>query len=390
MKRVLVFNANERSALAVTRSLGHHGVPVFTADETPSSLAGRSHYSKSYFKYPSPRTRPLEFIEYIAELILDQHIDMIMPMTELTSTLLMEHCTDLPNVALPFADLDTVQALSDKCQLMRIAANLDVPTPFTWYVSDTSTIPDILPDLTYPVVLKPGRSWQLSNREWYRHAVRFAANPEEAVAILKSDLAFQHPYMLQACVPGEGRGIFAIYDHGQPIAFFAHRRLREKPPSGGVSVFSESIAPDPVMLAYARRLLDEVKWHGVAMVEFKHDQQCGISYLMEVNTRFWGSLQLAIDAEVDFPWLLYQITCEAQVNIVNDYQLGGRLRWLLGDLDNLYLNMRRKDIGAMKKLAVIMAFLTPDPFRTRHEINRWDDMGPFWAELWQYVQNLRG
>ncbi|MCG6900719.1 MAG: hypothetical protein LJE75_12070 [Gammaproteobacteria bacterium] len=66
-----------------------------------------------------------------------------------------------------------------------------------------------------------------------------------------------------------GQGVFALYNHGKPLVFFAHRRLWEKPPSGSVSVFSESIPVDPVMEGYARTLLDHVGRHGVAMVEFK-------------------------------------------------------------------------------------------------------------------------
>ena len=50
-----------------------------------------------------------------------------------------------------------------------------------------------------------------------------------------------------------------------------------------------------------QELLDELNWHGVAMVEFKVTED-GTPYLMEINTRFWGSLQLAIDAGVDFPY----------------------------------------------------------------------------------------
>jgi len=57
----------------------------------------------------------------------------------------------------------------------------------------------------------------------------------------------------------------------------------------------------------AQALLDYVGWHGVAMVEFNVSSR-GIPYLIELNGRFWGSLRLAIDAGVDFPWLLYQLT----------------------------------------------------------------------------------
>jgi predicted ATP-grasp superfamily ATP-dependent carboligase len=86
-------------------------------------------------------------------------------------------------------------------------------------------------------------------------------------------------------------------NRGRLRAAFAHRRLREKPPSGGVSVLSESIALDPQVLEQAERILEALKWHGVAMVEFKRDARDGVAKL-GINGRFWGSLQLSVDAGV--------------------------------------------------------------------------------------------
>ncbi len=191
--------------------------------------------------------------------------------------------------------------------------------------------------------------------------------------------------MLQECVPGRGQGVFAIYNHGKSIAFFSHQRLREKPPWGGVSVLSESTEADPALLKHAKSLLDAANWHGVAMVEFKVDGDT--PYLMEINTRFWGSLQLAIDAGVDFPWLLYQIACSQPIEPIKDYKTGVRLRWLLGDLDHLYLILKDKKAGIGKKLRTIACFLTPNR-RTKHEVNRWGDLKPFAWEIKQYLRNI--
>jgi predicted ATP-grasp superfamily ATP-dependent carboligase len=180
-----------------------------------------------------------------------------------------------------------------------------------------------------------------------------------------------------------------LYDHGTPIAFFSHRRLREKPPWGGVSVLSESTPLDPILLTHARALLDAVTWHGIAMVEFKVADD-GTPYLMEINTRFWGSLQLATDAGVDFPWLLYNLACGTPIAPVSGYKTGCRLRWILGDLDSLYLTLQDNRIPLQAKMVAVGRFLLPSPFRTRHETNRWADLGPFWWELRDYVHHLLG
>ena len=88
--------------------------------------------------------------------------------------------------------------------------------------------------------------------------------------------------LLQEFIPGHGEGIFLLAHRGRSLIRFAHRRLREKPPTGGVSVVSESIAIDPELLAQSERLLEELNWTGVAMIEFRRAPN-GRATLMEIN-----------------------------------------------------------------------------------------------------------
>lgn len=387
MKRILILDAAQRSALAVTRSLGSHGVSLITADETNIALAGRSRYSKHYACYPSPSLQPDQFISTIAKLCKTENINLIFPMTELTTNLLLKHQDTLPGIILPFKDLETVDALADKYRLMQLAQALDIPVPKTVYVEALNNLPVKLSQLNYPLVIKPGKSWLEYQHEWLHSSVRFADNAEQAKAILEQDVAFRaHPFLLQENVPGNGAGVFALYDRGEAKAFFAHKRLREKPPRGGVSVLSESAKVDAQLLSYTRALLDHVDWHGIAMVEFRVDEN-GTAYLMEINTRFWGSLQLSVDAGVDFPWLLYQVACGEKIEPIESYRTGVRLRWLLGDLDSLYLVLRDKTFSCREKAHAVFRFILPS-FNTRHEVNRWHDPAPFWWELKQYLKQL--
>ena len=387
MKKVLVLDANQRSALSTTRSLGKLGVTVHTADESPDSLAGSSRYSKAYHAYPPPKTHYKEFITYISNIVIEHDFDMVLPMTELTAFLLLEQRERLKTI-IPFPELSVVNALSDKCLLMKQAQHLNIPIPNTWFIENPARRDIDLASLPYPLVLKPGKSWLFQNGQWIHTTVQFAEDAASAEAILNSDPAFaQHPYMLQECVTGSGQGVFALYNNGTALAFFSHRRLREKPPRGGVSVLSESVAVNPVLLEPAKRLLDEAHWQGIAMVEFKVAED-GTPYLMEINTRFWGSLQLAIDAGVDFPALLYQSALNEPTQAVTDYNIGTRLRWILGDFDSLYLTLRDRELSVKHKLRAVLNFITPAPFTTRHEVNRWNDLAPFWWELKTYLRDI--
>jgi len=390
MKKILVLDANQRSALAVTRSLGKQNVPLITGDESVTALAGKSRYSLQYIAYPSPCSKPKQFISVIADVCNKENIDIIFPMTELTTALLLKHRDRISGIILPLSDTNSINILADKCSLMKLAESLDIPIPETQYFKNAENLPEKLADMSYPLVMKPAKSWLEYKGEWLHTSVKIAHSPAQAAKIITSDAAFHSAaFMLQTFVPGKGEGVFALYNQGEPLTFFAHKRLREKPPQGGVSVLSESASVDATLESYARRLLDSVNWHGIAMVEFRVDEH-GNAWLMEINTRFWGSLQLAIDAGVDFPWLLYQTSCGLMTKPANNYKTGIRLRWMLGNVDWLYLILRDNHFSSKEKLSAALAFFTPSLFKTRLEIFRLHDLKPFWWELKNYIRDLRG
>jgi hypothetical protein len=193
------------------------------------------------------------------------------------------------------------------------------------------------------------------------------------------------PLLLQRRIIGPGCGIFLLVWEGRTLATFAHRRLREFPPSGGASVLSESVLADPLLVSRSRALLDRFDWQGVAMVEYKIEAATGTPYLMEVNGRFWGSLQLAIDAGVDFPTLLISAATGRFVGPQPSYRPGVRLRSLWRDLLHLSLRLRRSPA------ALNLASDAPDRWpvfwdtirwysRTHDDVWRWWDPRPFLSE----------
>ena len=93
---------------------------------------------------------------------------------------------------------------------------------------------------------------------------------------------------------------------------------------------------------HAVRLLQDLGLTGVAMVEFKMDARDGRPKLLEVNPRFWGSLALAIDSGVNFPYLITLMALGYDFEPVTDYRVGHRCRWLLpGDILHFWDNPRR-------------------------------------------------
>ena len=142
----------------------------------------------------------------------------------------------------------------------------------------------------------------------------------------------------------------------------------------------------PDLAVASRRLLDALDWRGVAMVECKRDERTGRHVFMEVNGRLWGSLQLALDAGVDFPALLARCAAGERPDAVLDYRVGVRSRWFWGDVDHLYLRLRRSraqlhlDATAPGRVAALRDFSAFWRSGDSEEVWRWSDPKPFLLE----------
>lgn len=390
MEKILILDGNTRSALAATRSLGRRGVPVVVADQTKRTLAGASEYCQESFTYPAPTANLRAFLSTVKGECRQRGIRVIFPMTDVSMAAVLKHRVAFQNFQLPFVEFPTFEAVSDKWNLLRVAQRLNITIPQTHYISDGRSLERVYPTLKFPVVLKPYRSMIWTSGHCTAASVKYAESPRELERTLAQYEYFgRNPFLIQEYVSGQAHGIFTLYNQGKLVASFAHRRLRENPPSGGVSVLCESVEKNPGAWSMARTLLDHVGWHGVAMVEFKVTAD-GTPYLMEVNGRFWGSLQLAIDAGVDFPWLLYQLATGKTVDSVDGYATGVRSRWLLGDLAWLWKVLAGNELPPgprfPKRTWSILQFLNFFDSHTRCEENRWHDIKPFFFELARLVR----
>ena len=127
-----------------------------------------------------------------------------------------------------------------------------------------------------------------------------------------------------------------LLDKGKVIASFTHKRLRERINTGGPSTLRISIKND-VLEEYAKTLLKSQNFTGIAMVEFKFNEEKQQGWFIEVNPRFWGSIALAINSGVDFPKMLYDLAVGKEMHFNGNYLMGIKYKWLLGDI---YINCK--------------------------------------------------
>ncbi len=385
---VLVTDADQRAALAVVRSLGRAGYKVIVGGARRRSLAGASRYCSARMVLPDPLAEPATFAVEVIAAVAREKVDWLVPITEGSLLALLARRSELRECLLPFADLATFQRVSDKAEVLRVAVEEGIAIPGQAIIEAFgANLPHDLPP--FPLVIKPSRSVTASGAESRKHTVVHVADRRALDDALAAIDASAYPLILQQRIVGPGIGIFLLVWDGTVRALFAHRRLREKPPSGGVSVYRESVAADPVLVERSRQLLARLDWRGVAMVEYKIDAATGTPYLMEINGRFWGSLQLAIDAGVDFPQLLLEVASGGGPATIPEWKIGVRSRWWWGEIDHLLALFRRSraDLalppGHPGRWESLVDFLTPRS-ANKNETLQFDDPMPFVIETLEW------
>lgn len=386
MTTVLVTDGEERAALATVRSLGRAGYRVVVCSPRPRSLAGASRHAARAIAVRDPLREPGAYVQDVTAALARERVDVLLPVSEQSLRAVLPLDLASLGVRVPFPADAVFRRVSDKHALLQAArqAGLDVPAQHVLeHADDARRVP---PGLTFPLVIKPSRSVIELDGGRAKLGVAHAATPEELRRRLDDIAPSAYPVMLQERVIGPGIGVFVLLWDGEVRAVFAHRRLREKPPAGGVSVYRESVAADAGLVQPTVTLLRSFGWQGVAMAEFKRDAATGRAYLMEVNGRLWGSLQLAIDAGVDFPALLVAAALGRPLPEPGAYRVGVRSRWWWGDVDHLITRLRHSarslDLppGEPGRLRVIAQFLQLWRPGDRNEILRWDDPSPFVRE----------
>ena len=393
--RILVLDGDQNQAVACVRSLARQGHNVWVGESRSWSKAGWSRFCAGTFQYASPQSQPERFLSDLLAETQKEPGTLVLPMTEAT-TLAISAQRQLfaeagTRLVLP-EQADLLRAV-DKSQTTALAQSVGMVVPMTVTLNCSETIPASVNDMRFPVVLKP-RSSEESVAEG---GTRATGRPSYACDITQLQIALTE--MRQSCssvlvqefVEGTGAGYFALMNHGQLRAEFAHRRIRDVHPTGSGSALRESAPLDSKIRETSLAMLRALNWHGVAMVEFRVRDD-GIPVFLEVNGRFWHSLPLACFAGADFPALLAHLGEFGDVDPPSPYKVGVRCRWFVGDFRHLVEVWQGRPPGYPGffpgRWSTLMAELAPR-FGTFHDNFMWHDPLPELGDWIRFVQQIQ-
>lgn len=336
MPKVLVTDCWTRKGLSAVRSLGAAGLEVHAVSHKLLSPAIYSRHTKNSYLLSDPKKDKELFLKKIIELIAREKFDCLIPLEEASCVVFLENRGEIEHyTSLPFGSAASFALANNKWETYLLAEKLGIPAPKSFLPLNDADLAGILSLLSFPFIMKPVSSSG-------SRGVKKIKNEAEFRKYYSSTVKNYGRPMLQEYIPtqGQGVGVGSLVDSGETLVTFSYKRLREFPISGGPSTLRES-TDDPMTKKYASNLLREINWHGIAMVEFKTDPRDGIPKLMEINPRFWGSMDLAFVSGVNFPYLLYLLSQKREI-AQPEYKTGVRCRWLFpGDIAHFISNPER-------------------------------------------------
>jgi predicted ATP-grasp superfamily ATP-dependent carboligase len=325
--RVLIATAGEssRPTLAAARSLGRAGAHVAVCGGRPEGMGFHSRFVRERIALPDPRSEPERYGEALLALVGTGRFDVLLSASEYTVLVLAEIREALArHVALAVPEPGPLARVRDKYALVELGRRVGLATPESHAPETPEALRELAGRLDYPCILKPRSG----------HGAGFLAvvgSADELVSRVEAwpdvdDPAYDRRPLIQELVPGEVHDVNLLMCHGEPRAAQTQKRVCMLPASGGPGILSETTW-EPELRDLAVALMRSVGWHGPAQVEMKRDARDGTARVIDVNPRFWGTLDLAIRAGVDFPALTCRMALDGDVEPVVDYRVGLRFRW---------------------------------------------------------------
>jgi D-aspartate ligase len=295
-------------ALAVARSLGRRGIPVwFVTNDHP--LPRFSRYVRRNLSWAGPRDP--NAAKFLLELARDHDLKgwVLFACGDSEVCFVAQHHDDLSvafRVTTP--PWSVTRYAADKHLTYQQAQSVGVSVPASYHPRDRSGVAAL--DCQFPVILKPAaragvnaftlaKAWKADSRD------ELLSHYDAAAALVGHDAI-----VIQEYIPGSGKNQFsyaAVWSHGAPVASLVARRVRQYPIEFGFTSTFVEVTENHDVEAAAVRFLASLQYDGLVELEFKFDERGGTYKLLDFNARPWTWLGLGATAGVDFPYLLWQI-----------------------------------------------------------------------------------
>lgn len=335
--------------------IDHLKIYVLSNTKNLPIRASRHVHRVSYY---TKTDNPLDWITRINQEVKTYKIDLVLPIFEDGIETIIRHKEHLNQNKLVFlSDLKNFRIANNKWLLFEHLKVNNIPHPKTSKFSiDICSQSELL---KFPVIVKPfgitggGRGVHLFKNE-------------EKLCVYAKAISNTNQRIIQEYIEGYDVGCSVLCKDGSILAYTIQKAVMlEKNPFKPLLEVEFIYNED--LLNTVKKLMQSLNWSGVAHIDLRFDKNANLFKVIEINPRFWGSLNASLAAGVNFPYLYCIASLEQSFKIPEYNQIS-------------FLNFKGLSLKIFKNIRVL--------FNTKYLLNQTEvkyilkDPAPI---MWKYM-----
>lgn len=270
MKKILVYEASSSQALAIVKYIKQYSIYYIVGCLQKRVKFYRSNYDE------------IVIVNNFAEIIVDDY-DFILPMGANSTFDVVTKNTKLSYLNNIFFDINNL-IVFDKSKMLNIVNSINIPIPETY---DSK---------------KQIKNFPIFYKENFENGggIRGIANSIEEIPENKRLL-----YQEFIDTPST-YGVGFLSKNGKVLTYTMHKEVLSIPKEGGSAVLIESFE-DKRLLQYTETIVKKLNYNGWGLAEFKYCKRRDDYVFMEVNAKFWASIEFTLRNNSQFLKKLFSI-----------------------------------------------------------------------------------
>jgi D-aspartate ligase len=331
---VVVLNC-KLTGLAIMRSLGRLGIPVYGVDFSTRSAGMMSRYCKERFVRTLDETKPGEYLDFVMSLgarLGEQAI--LIPTSDELAVFVAEHQEELGSRFL-FSrnDPNLIRDLISKKGMYHLANQHRFPTPTTLFPESLDEVLEYSRNVVFPLMLKGIHGNRLSLRTGKKMVI--AETPEALIEHYKELEDFESPnLMIQEYIPGGDDSIFVFNGYfnaeSECLAAFTGHKIRQYPihvgcASLGICTWNREVSE------LTKTFMKAIGYRGILDIGYRYDARDRSYKVLDINPRIGQAFRLFLGTDgTDVVRMLYTDLTGRKLPVPVPRE--GR-RWMIEDYD---------------------------------------------------------
>jgi predicted ATP-grasp superfamily ATP-dependent carboligase len=374
--RVLIVDEGRTwSTLCAARSLSRAGWSVAVGSPGARGLTASSRTVSSRHDVPSLKAGLAGFSDAVRQAVNDSGAEVVFGGGDAEVHALSLEREFIPAVV-PYADEPIVLRAFDKLELTLAAERCGLEAP------RTTEAPDEI-DTDGPVLVKARQHWDPHAANGATRLEASVVTGRDAIAARVAEIRRQGAApLLQERLDGDNLSLVLLRGQdGRTLGALYQQIDHRWPVPAGWTARAHTLPLDADLTRRAELLLDTLGWIGLVELEFIRGADGG-PRLIDFNGRYYGSMQLAVAAGIDFPRLWAEDATGRDPQPAPAARVGVRFQRIGGDLRRAMFERRG---GVARDVLDTLAYGA----RAHHSVASVRDPRPGFVYLRHALRELR-